>query len=502
MILSKKKQFTGGILLSYLQIGLQLLIGLVYTPIVIKKLGASEYGIYSLCISFTGYLTIFDSAVNAAYVRFYVQSRTKKKDISDLNGMFAKIFIFLSLIGIIAGLLLGYNSKNIFGNKLTNNEYSILSDCFYILAFTVGSTIINCIFSSIIIANEKFIISRIAAIVNSCINPLIVLPLLGFGHGAITIMKVHLCTSIIMTIFNGLFCKFVLKEEYKFTNHDNNLLKKIIIFSSFIVVQSIMDQFNWQIDKIIIAFFRGSKEVSVYSVGSQFNSYYLLLISSLSSVFIAEINRLVANKDELRINQLFIKSSRLFAFVAFYVMIAYCIFGKEFIARWVGADYQDSFYVGLLLMLPVTISLTQSLGQDIARAKNLHKIQILINFGICIINVFISIPLAKKYGAIGSAFGTFLSEILICIVVQNLYYRNILKIDMTSYWKSIITISKGIIVPIMFGLIMSHFKLIKQSYTSIFLWGITYTCIYILSIWKISMNNEEKHYICIHVHNK
>ena len=45
-------------------------------------------------------------------------------------------------------------------------------------------------------------------------------------------------------------------------------------------------------------------------------------------------------------------------------------------------------------MLPVTASLTMGLGQDIARAMNKHRLQILINLGICVVNAIVSLPLA------------------------------------------------------------------------------------------------------------
>ena len=84
-----KKQMSFGIVLSYMIIIAQFATGLLYTPIVLKTLGQSQYGIYSLCTSFMGYLTIMNSGANAAYIRFYVQTKEKNpKKIPGLNGVF------------------------------------------------------------------------------------------------------------------------------------------------------------------------------------------------------------------------------------------------------------------------------------------------------------------------------------------------------------------------------------------------------------------------------
>jgi len=47
-----------GVFLSYVTIGLNSIIGLIYTPIMLRYMGPSEYGLYSLGASIIAYLTI------------------------------------------------------------------------------------------------------------------------------------------------------------------------------------------------------------------------------------------------------------------------------------------------------------------------------------------------------------------------------------------------------------------------------------------------------------
>lgn len=47
-----------GAVLSYVNIFLSILVGLVYTPIMLRLLGQSEYGLYSLIGSFVSYLSV------------------------------------------------------------------------------------------------------------------------------------------------------------------------------------------------------------------------------------------------------------------------------------------------------------------------------------------------------------------------------------------------------------------------------------------------------------
>ena len=125
MSIDRKKQMTLGVVLSYITIAVELLTGLFYTPLVLRLLGQSQYGIYSLVISFTGYLTIFNAGANAAYIRFYVQAKeTDKTKVDGLNGLFLVIFSALAVIGVSAGLLISRFSPQLFGDKILRRSMS------------------------------------------------------------------------------------------------------------------------------------------------------------------------------------------------------------------------------------------------------------------------------------------------------------------------------------------------------------------------------------------
>ena len=64
-----------GIIISYLNILIQAVIGFAYVPILLHYIGKSEYGLYQLIGSFIAYFSIMDFGLTAAVVRFY--SNTK-----------------------------------------------------------------------------------------------------------------------------------------------------------------------------------------------------------------------------------------------------------------------------------------------------------------------------------------------------------------------------------------------------------------------------------------
>ena len=66
--MTERNQRKIGAILSYALIIANTLITILYTPILISKLGQSEYGLYSLITSVIGYLTILDLGFGNAIV--------------------------------------------------------------------------------------------------------------------------------------------------------------------------------------------------------------------------------------------------------------------------------------------------------------------------------------------------------------------------------------------------------------------------------------------------
>lgn len=89
-------------------------------------------------------------------------------------------------------------------------------------------------------------------------------------------------------------------------------MKEMTIFSSYIFINMIVDQINWNLDKFILGRYRGTVSVAIYGLAAQLNNYYTSLSSAISSVFIPRVNRMVAaNNDNRELTILFTKVGRI-----------------------------------------------------------------------------------------------------------------------------------------------------------------------------------------------
>lgn len=495
--MNENNQRKYGVILSYLAIIVNTVIQLLYTPILIRMLGQSEYGLYSLVSSIIGYLTVLDLGFGNAIIVYTAKYRTLKQFDKEkkLHGMFKLIYFIIALIVSIIGVVLYFNVDNIFANSMSIFELKKMKILILILIFNLFLTFVFSIYSSIISANEKFIYQKIIAIISAILKPCLMLPLLFFGFKSIALTIIITLVNIFVLFSNYYYVKKKLDCTVKFNGFDKKLFKEIFAYSFFIFLCNIVDQINHNVDQSILGIMSGTNAVSIYSVAMQINLMFIQLSSAVNSLFLPKITKMVSNKaTNKELTDEFIKVGRLQFYIIFLICSGFILVGKEFMILWAGPNYIDSYYIVLLLIIPASIPLIQNIGLSIMQAMNKYKFKAITTLIMSILNVIISIYLVSKFGAIGAALGTCISLVVCNIILINIYYYKSIKIDIFRYWKEIIQMLLKVLVPLLISIIIVKIS----NFTGLFS-IITYSSIYIvlysLTVYFFVLNNNEKNLV-------
>ena len=490
----KINQLKMGTILSYAILALDLIIGLVYTPILTKALGQSEYGLYALIASIISYLTLLDLGFGSAIVVYTTKYITKKEREKE-NRLYGMFFIIYTIIGIIAGIL-GYilylNVGNLFADSMPVQEIERAKIMMLILTINLVITFPMSIFSSIITAYEKFVFAKSVNIIRLIINPLITIPLLYNGYKSVAIVIVTTILNIITLIANMVYCFKKIKIKFNFKKFNFKLLREMFSFSFFIFLNIIVDKVNWSIDQFVLGTMIGTISVAIYNIAAHINTIYISFSTAISGVLLPRMTRMeTENASDKEFSEIFIKMGRLQYILMALIITGFILIGKEFMLLWQGESYIKSYYIACILMIPATIPLIQNTGLSILRAKNKHRVRTIILFIIAILNIIISIILAKRYEGIGTAIGTAISLVMGQIIIMNIYYYKKIHINIPQFWKEILKMTIPVIIVFPIGIILNKI-LIANSYVILFLKASIYTGIYLMFMWFLAMNKYEK----------
>lgn len=487
-------QLKAGAFLSYISIVLHNIIGLLYTPFMLRMLGQSEYGLYSLVESVVAYLTILDLGFGNAIIRYTAKLRAERKEDEqwEMFGMFFLLYVVIGIVSFIAGLLLYFNIDNMFSNTMNEDEIYKINIMMLLMIFNIAFTFPMSIWGSIIMAYENFVFQKLVGIVRIILNPIVMIVLLLMGYKAIAMVVATTIFNVVTLFINFWYCKNKLHIRVRFGHFKLSFFKEVSIYSFWIFLNSIMDRIYWSTGQFVLGMFKGAAVVAIYAVAIRLQGIYMSLSTAISGVFLPKVTGMISRgKSEKDISDLFVRTGRIQYIVLAFILTGFIIFGKQFICMWAGADYTEAYWIALCFFIPLTVPLIQNLGITILQARNQLRFRSILYVIIALASLGISIPLARIYGGIGCAIGTSIALIAGQVIIMNIYYQKIIHLEIGRFWKEI---GKMSISPCLLGivscLVIYHFEI--DTVVKLIVGIISFSIVYWLVFWRFGMNKYER----------
>lgn len=487
-------QLKAGAALNYVVIILNMLVGLLYTPYMLRMMGQSEYGLYSLVASVISYLTVLDLGLGNAIVRYTAKFRAEGKTTEqyEMFGMFLVLYIIIGVIAFAAGLGLYFNVDTLFGATMTVEELDKARIMMLFLIFNLAVTFPMSIFGSIITAYERFVFPKVVNIIRVILNTVIMICLLEMGYKAVAMVVLQTVFNLLTLVINFFYCKYKLQIKVFFRNFQWGFLKEVAVYSFWIFLNVIMDRIYWSTGQFVLGAFVGTAAVAVFAVAIQLEHIYMQFSTSISSVFLPKVTGMVARNDNRKeISDLFIRTGRIQYIVIALILSGFIIFGRDFINLWAGPDYDSAYAITLLFFISLAIPLIQNLGITILQARNQMKFRSLLYIVIALISLAFQIVLAKQYGGLGCAIAIAGALLLGQGLIMNIYYHTKQGLDILSFWLEILKMS---IVPIVVG-VVSVYLLRNTTLDNWFSLGFAigiFAIVYIPLFFCFSMNQSER----------
>ena len=489
-----KSQLKSGALLSYVVLALHNLVGLLYTPFMLRMMGKSEYGLYSIAASIVAYLTVLDLGFGNAIVRYTAKFRAEGKveEQYKMFGMFFLLYCGIGLVALMAGGVLYFNAENIFDASMTANELARTKVILLLMVLNLAITFPFSLFGSIITAYEQFVFQKVIAIARIILNTTTMIVLLNFGYKAVAMVVVTTVFNVLTLGLNFWYCKHYLKIKLKFARFKWGFLKEVSIYSFWIFLNAIMDRIYWSTGQFVLGAFANTAVVAVFAVAIQLEHMYMSFSTAISGVFLPKVTAMaVRESDGKAISNLFIKTGRIQYCVMILVLTGFFLFGRQFIRLWAGEGYDDAYIISMLFFVPLTVPLIQNLGITILQARNQMKFRSLLYLVISLVSLSAQIPLSKYYGGIGCACAIAGALVLGQIIVMNVYYQVKQKIDIVGFWIEIVKMS---IVPAVLT-VLTYYVLQQYALDTVvkLVAGIiVYLMVYLPLFFTLSMNSYER----------
>ncbi len=445
------KQRIGGIAINWVTIFLQVVISLFFIPFFLKTVGDKQYGLYSFSTSLISWADVLMVSIASAYFKFLTREKKANGEYGEARacGVFFKFFVIVALSVLVVGLLfdLLLFSQAIPLSEYTTNEKNQI--CLLILMSLCSTTLSSALATtkSYPYYKQKYIVVYSLALAQLLVQTGLSILFLKLGLGVVFVAMSHFGTAILVTLLLSIFAKGKLgikistkpkSEEDK--KYRKALSKEILVFSSFVIINTVVDMLNKSLDKILLGFYNADS-VSTYQLAYTISSYLISITSVISVVNVQRINEAYYHGNGVDdLNKVFLRVSKIQTIITFLLVGGFLIVGNEFVRLWLDEGRIQVYYISCILMLTYSITGSNALGVVARRIQNCHIKASIIYLGIALSNVAFSllfINVFSKENAIWACvLGTVVTYLVGHYIVMQIYDSKITKLKIASFLKT------------------------------------------------------------------
>jgi len=404
-------------------------------PFIVRHLGQTGFGIWTLMSSLTGYLGLLDLGVRSAVTRFVARHHAAA-DHEEASRIASSALLFFTTAGLLAVSASTILALFVVQHFQIAPGYLMAARIVLILAgANIGISLTNGVFGGIIVGLQRFDVVNRVEIANVTLRSLVILLVLRAGGGIVSLGCISLISSLgVGTALVRLMFHLYPELRIHFSGPDWKRLSTIFSFSIYASAIHMSLQLIWYTDSVVIGVFLPIGMITFFAIASNLLGNARAFLSGISSTLTPMASSMEAVNKRSELGWLTLNSARYATVVMLPIAITFMLRGKTFIGLWMGHDYaKPSGTILMILTLAWLINAGNGVTGSILLGISKHKPLALMAAGEGILNLTLSIVLVRYLGIYGVAWGTTIPNLIQSIVVYPWYLCRTVAIPIKHY---------------------------------------------------------------------
>ena len=433
------------------------IIAFIMSPFLVHTLGDTKYGIWSIIAALTGYMTLMDLGVSSAIAK-YVSKYKSLNDYRSINVIVASGLTILIAVAIVLITLSPFIADLIVGTfKLEPEFQETVRKLVIIGAFDVSLFIGSGVLFGSLFGFQRYEIVNAAMLGSGIVRAIGVYLALSSGFDLLAMGVISLVSKLLSALFMYVTMR-KLEPEVEITpkNADRKTVSYIFKYSKFTFLTTLSMQLIYYTDAFVIGYFMSAAAITIYTIPWSLSDYTNKVIMAVSHTFVPVFSAQDAKKQNDELYQTYVTGTKVVLLISNLLCIGVLVLGDNFIHIWMGAKYAEECSTILAIMFfTQMIKSPQLLSYSIMLGTANHQKFGMYNMVFAIANLILSIHLVQKYGLVGVAGATAITQILFYTVVTPILTSSVIKYSILDYFKS--TYLRIVPASIVLFAVMSYF---------------------------------------------
>ena len=410
------------------------------TPFIIRTLGNEGYGTWTLLTAIGSYISLLNLGVPMACVRFIAQ-RLVLKDDGQVNAIIGSCAGLYLMVGAAALVLAGGLAAVLDQFTIPANLEAQAYLAFAVMALQVSAGFVGLLPEGIMLAHHDFVLRNTIKIGGVLLRLGLTIGLLTLTPSLVVLAFVQLAALAFDAGVGG----YLITRRYpglriSLADFDWRIVRQIVSFSLYVLLLAGGTRLVFETDALVIGAVLGVGVIPYYAVANSLVVYVMDFIISIAAVVSPMATRLHAEDrmDELR--AMFLKWSKVALTISITATLFLAVLGPRFIGWWIDPSYEQpsGLVLQILMISGVAFLPIRGVAQPILVGIGRPEIPAYGFIATGILNVALSLALARPFGLAGVAIGTAVPNALFAVIVAVVTCRDL----QIGFWQYV-----GYVVP-------------------------------------------------------
>lgn len=476
---------------------------IVVSAFIVRIIGRTDYGVYQTVTAFVSYLVLLEFGTSSAMSRNLSLLKKDGTDTEQVNKNVSTVWsltIILSAVIILFAVVFYLLIGDIYANTLTAEQIIVAKRLFIFAAFNLLCTFLTQTLNGLLIGYENYTFEKTLSLVKLLLRSALIVVWLIIKPNIYAIVIIDATLSFSVFLITLLYCVIKLKSKLVFKYFDKGVFKFTMPLCFAMLLQTIVNSANGNVDKFLISVMLSPEAVSVYAISTMlFTTYSAIGCIPLSMYMPTIADSLKKGVKGEELSECLVKPCRLNAFILGVLAFGILVVGQQFFVIVYGAEFSESWIYAIIVIFPILFNEFNNVIINVIDILNKRQVRSFILMITTVFNIIGSILAIKFWGMLGAAIVTGISYVLQTVIL-NIYYKKKLGINVCKLFKESFN---GIFLCLIIAAAVS-FPLryvIGNLYAQFFVCGGVFCIVFFVLFVLFGANKEEK-MILLRIKNK
>lgn len=430
---ASSRAITRNVVVNYVNLARATVLGILVTPIILRAVGTTAFGVWSLAIGAVGYIGLVETGITTALVT-RVAAAEARGDLADLSAQLrtgARILAALAGVGTVLLAVL-----TLFFDRLFHVPPALAGEGRWTMLLLGASTMVAVAggaYASALVGIGRVDITSLLGAGTATTLTVSQMVLALTGAGIRWLAAASLAVAVVELLLNRAMSRRKLRNLPR-SPATWATARSMLSLGWRNALVSISGLLAFGSDILVVGAFAGPLPAAAYAVASRAATFGRNLVTSATDVLVPSFGNATAVADRERVRLLFRSTLLMGSVLAVPLAIVLGVFADPLLHLWVGTVPEGS---GLVLAALAVLTVVQLPGHiAFLCLMGAQRSDLLIRYSLpnAAVNLLASIALTSWLGAVGPALGSIIATVLVEPLLIRRVARDVLQVPTRSVY--------------------------------------------------------------------